>query len=90
MMRKKLMMAILMSSLALCASSRLQGQTGTGGTGSGTGAGGTGSTAYSDTGARDDDRDWGWLGLLGLAGLLGLRRREVHRDARSATAAPVR
>ncbi|HEX7174064.1 MAG TPA: WGxxGxxG family protein [Pyrinomonadaceae bacterium] len=20
----------------------------------------------------DDDRDWGWLGLLGLAGLLGL------------------
>ena len=29
----------------------------------------------------DRDMDWGWLGLLGLAGLLGLRRREVHRDA---------
>jgi MYXO-CTERM domain-containing protein len=25
---------------------------------------------------RDDDMDWGWLGLLGLAGLLGLRRRD--------------
>ena len=23
----------------------------------------------------DNDRDWGWLGLLGLAGLLGLKRR---------------
>ena len=41
----------------------------------------------------DDDRDWGWLGLLGLAGLLGLmpkkrvpvvvnetRERDVVRD----------
>ena len=26
----------------------------------------------------DDDRDYGWIGLLGLAGLLGLRRREAH------------
>ena len=25
---------------------------------------------------RDDDMDWGWIGLLGLAGLLGLRRRD--------------
>lgn len=25
---------------------------------------------------RDDDMDWGWLGLLGLAGLLGLKRRD--------------
>jgi MYXO-CTERM domain-containing protein len=25
---------------------------------------------------RDNDTDWGWLGLLGLAGLLGLRRRD--------------
>ena len=23
-----------------------------------------------------EDRDWGWIGLLGLAGLLGLRRRD--------------
>lgn len=30
---------------------------------------------------RDDDTDWGWLGLLGLAGLLGLmpkKKHEVH------------
>jgi MYXO-CTERM domain-containing protein len=27
---------------------------------------------------RDDDTDWGWLGLLGLLGLAGLLRR---RDA---------
>jgi hypothetical protein len=33
------------------------------------------------TADRDDDTDWGWLGLLGLAGLLGLmpkKKREVH------------
>ncbi len=24
---------------------------------------------------RDDDTDWGWLGLLGLAGLAGLLRK---------------
>lgn len=24
---------------------------------------------------EDDDKDYGWLGLLGLAGLLGLRRK---------------
>jgi MYXO-CTERM domain-containing protein len=43
-----------------------------------------GATAQQpDTSARrtvptdnDNDRDWGWLGLLGLAGLLGLRRRD--------------
>jgi len=28
----------------------------------------------------DDDRDLGWIGLLGLAGLLGLRRRHHHDD----------
>ena len=26
---------------------------------------------------RQDDFDWGWLGLIGLAGLFGLRRRET-------------
>ena len=34
---------------------------------------------------RDDDNDWGWLGLLGLAGLLGLmpkRRVPVVRETR--------
>ena len=30
---------------------------------------------------RDDNMDWGWIGLLGLAGLLGLKRRE-HDDVR--------
>ena len=45
-------------------------------------------------GEREDDRDWGWLGLLGLGGLLGLMPRKrvpvVHetkdvpgRDARA-------
>jgi hypothetical protein len=28
----------------------------------------------------DNDRDMGWIGLLGLAGLLGLRRRHHHDD----------
>ena len=33
------------------------------------------------TANRDEDTDWGWLGLLGLAGLLGLmpkKKHEVH------------
>jgi len=33
------------------------------------------------TANRDEDNDWGWLGLLGLAGLLGLmprKKKEVH------------
>jgi MYXO-CTERM domain-containing protein len=35
------------------------------------------NTGYNNT--RDDDRDWGWLGLFGLAGLAGLlRRRDTH------------
>lgn len=25
---------------------------------------------------RDDNAEWGWLGLLGLAGLIGLKRRD--------------
>jgi len=29
---------------------------------------------------RNDDQDWGWVGLLGLAGLLGLKRREHYSD----------
>jgi MYXO-CTERM domain-containing protein len=33
----------------------------------------TASPIDTDT---DNDRDWGWVGLLGLAGLLGLRRRD--------------
>jgi MYXO-CTERM domain-containing protein len=34
---------------------------------------------------RENEMDWGWLGLLGLAGLFGLqgRRHDVHRDVTS-------
>lgn len=40
----------------------------------------TAPTRTADTPVRrDEDHNWGWLGLLGLAGLMGLRRRpEVH------------
>jgi hypothetical protein len=43
------------------------------------------ATAVMDTNTvadRDDDNNWGWVGLLGLAGLLGLKRpdREKRRD----------
>lgn len=39
---------------------------------------------------EDNDRDWGWLGLLGLAGLLGLMPRKrvpvvVDRDRDTGT-----
>jgi MYXO-CTERM domain-containing protein len=30
----------------------------------------------------DEDKDLGWIGLLGLAGLLGLRRRDGDRVER--------
>ena len=36
-------------------------------------------TSGRQTASRNEpnnDRDWGWVGLLGLAGLLGLRRRD--------------
>jgi hypothetical protein len=44
---------------------------------SGSGAG-AGTTTTRDT--NSEDRDYGWLGLLGLAGLLGLRRRPDDRS----------
>jgi MYXO-CTERM domain-containing protein len=34
--------------------------------------------------ARDNDTDWGWVGLLGLAGLLGLKRKERDVSVRTA------
>ncbi|HWJ04798.1 MAG TPA: WGxxGxxG family protein [Steroidobacteraceae bacterium] len=40
-------------------------------------------------GDRDDDADWGLLGLLGLGGLLGMKRRnrdDVTLGRRDATA----
>ena len=41
----------------------------------------TTSTPVRVVDTRDDDTDWGWLGLLGLAGLAGLlgRRKEPVR-----------
>lgn len=36
---------------------------------------------------RDNNFDWGWLGLLGLAGLFGLKRHDkAHVNDRVATA----
>jgi len=39
--------------------------------------------------ARDDKKDWGWVGLLGLLGLAGLmkRRHEEHRVHATTTTA---
>jgi MYXO-CTERM domain-containing protein len=31
---------------------------------------------------RDNDTDWGWLGLLGLAGLAGLLPKKRHVEVR--------
>lgn len=33
----------------------------------------------------DDDRDWGWIGLLGLAGLAGLLRKNDRHDINRTT-----
>ena len=34
-----------------------------------------GATTTTQTVPVEDDKDFGWIGLLGLAGLLGLRRK---------------
>jgi len=39
---------------------------------------------------RDDDFDWGWVGLLGLLGLAGLKRREEPRTYRETQASHAR
>jgi MYXO-CTERM domain-containing protein len=39
------------------------------------------TTTQVTTREEDNDRDYGWIGLLGLAGLLGLRRK--HDDHRT-------
>jgi hypothetical protein len=37
---------------------------------------------------RDDDTDWGWIGLLGLLGLFGLMKRDRDRvNGRTTTTA---
>ena len=41
-------------------------------------------TATTTERVVENDRDFGWIGLLGLAGLLGLRRKpEQHRSTNS-------
>ena len=44
-------------------------------------SGQTATTPVTTERVVDNDRDFGWIGLLGLAGLLGLRRKptEEHR-----------
>ena len=39
-------------------------------------------TTTTRTADRDDDTNWGWLGLLGLAGLLGLMPKKRTVDVR--------
>ena len=43
-----------------------------------------------DNTSRDNDFDWGWLGLLGLAGLAGLAGRKRHEEVRYRTDDEVR
>jgi hypothetical protein len=52
---------------------------GTGTTGTGTTGTDTTTTTPVQTERRDDNFDWGWLGLLGLIGLAGLNGRK-HQD----------
>ena len=47
-------------------------------TGTSTGTAGTPSTTIRQV---DNDRDWGWIGLLGLVGLAGLFRKNDRHDA---------
>jgi hypothetical protein len=52
---------------------------------------GAGPSDMGTTTTQDNDRDMGWIGLLGLAGLLGLRRRHHHDDRNDMrTAHPMR
>jgi hypothetical protein len=45
--------------------------------GTSTGTSGTPSTTIRQV---DNDRDWGWIGLLGLVGLAGLFRKNDRQD----------
>ncbi len=42
------------------------------------------TTTADDRGDRDQDHDYGWIGLLGLAGLGGLVRKK-HDDRHDTT-----
>ena len=44
------------------------------------------ATTTANVETRDDDMDYGWVGLLGLLGLMGLKRkREVNTTSGPAT-----
>ena len=45
------------------------------------------TTPMMTTDRRDNDNNWGWLGLIGLAGLAGLmRKKDAHDMDRRTTA----
>ena len=46
---------------------------------------GTGTNGTVATDTRDNDMDYGWIGLVGLLGLMGLKRK--HEDRRPNTTA---
>ena len=48
-----------------------------------------GQNTASNTDARDNHRDWGWLGLLGLIGLVGLKRHDHVGDRDRVTGARI-
>lgn len=50
----------------------------------------TAPTQGVDNTSRDNDFDWGWLGLLGLAGLAGLAGRKRPDEVRYRTDDEVR
>ena len=43
------------------------------------------STTTTQTVPVEEDKDFGWIGLLGLAGLLGLRRKKEAHVVRTTT-----
>lgn len=46
---------------------------------------GMAATTTTQTVPVEDDKDFGWIGLLGLAGLLGLRRKNEDHNRTTTT-----